>query len=947
MQNNYNEFVYKASKIVNKKRIFTQPIETLAYGTDASFYRLIPQVVVKSNNENEVKEIINISNQLKLPITFRAAGTSLSGQAITDSILLKSSLDWDKIEISPDTKLVTLGPSVIGAFANAHLAQYGKKIGPDPASINAAMIGGIAANNASGMCCGVAENTYKTLKRMRIIFSDGYILDTGNKENVDDFLKNKKDFVEHLLNIRSRIFDDSLLLNKIQEKFKIKNTTGYSLNALVDFSDPIEIIQHLLVGSEGTLGFISEITLYTVANNPFKASSLMLFYDTKTTCDAVIKLKLNCKVDAVELMDRAALRSVENEYGIPDIIKTLPNDACSILVETSGKNQTELQTNIANILSNLTEYNSIVPITFTDNPDEYNLLWKIRKGIFPAVGAMRKVGTTTIIEDIAFPIKHLADGTLDLQKLFKKHGYDDAVIFGHALEGNLHFVFNQDFNDNDEIKRYARFIDDITQMVVHKYNGSLKAEHGTGRNMAPFVELEWGEKAYGLMKEIKNLFDPNNILNPGVIINQDDKIHLKNLKPMPQVDELIDKCIECGFCEPNCPSKDLTLTPRQRIVISREIKRLETSKQLDANDGKNIIKKYDYYFNQTCATDGLCQLACPVHIDTGKYVKTYRNKHITSFEIKIANYVKNNFNSVTKIISNLLSTSNKISPILNNSLVIDFNILLNKISGRKLPVWNKYLPKGNKLKTQELQKISSSKESIVYFPSCISRTFGSSSEAEPSQTEIIIKLLQKAKFNVIIPDNAKNLCCGMPFSSKGFFQQGDAMAKELYNVLLQISDNGNIPILFDTSPCIYRLYEFGEKYQLPKLKIYEPFEFTIKFLKDKLIFNKTNKAISMHITCSSKKMNLDKYFIEVANLCSDNVLFPTNVGCCGTAGDRGFTYPELNQSALRRLKSQIQEHKCECGYSNSRTCEIGISNQAGIEYKSIFYLVDEVTTPKD
>ncbi|HOM64848.1 MAG TPA: FAD-binding and (Fe-S)-binding domain-containing protein [Ignavibacteriales bacterium] len=942
METIYKNFIHKVKQVVKDKNIYTKPIETLAYGTDASFYRLIPKIVIKSYNENEVQNIIKLAEQFKLPITFRAAGTSLSGQAITDSILLKTALHWDKIEISQDKKIVTLGPSVIGAIANAHLAQYGKKIGPDPASINAAMIGGIAANNASGMCCGVAENTYKTVKRMKIIFSDGYILDTGNKENVDDFLKIKKEFVQHLLDIRNRIHSDNLLLSKISEKFKIKNTTGYSLNSFVDFIDPIEIIQHLLVGSEGTLGFISEITLYTVDDNPFKASSLMLFYDTKTTCDAVIKLKLNCKVDAVELMDRAALRSVENEHGIPEVIKTLPANACSILVQVSGESKQELNSNIEQILSYLSDFKTIVPISFTDIPDEYNQLWKIRKGIFPAVGGMRKIGTTTIIEDVAFPIKHLADGTLELQELFKKHGYYDAVIFGHALEGNLHFVFNQDFNDAKEIKRYADFIDDITQMVVNKYNGSLKAEHGTGRNMAPFVELEWGEKAFSIMKEIKQLFDPNNILNPGVIINDDNNIHLKNLKPMPTAHELIDKCIECGFCESNCPSKDLTLTPRQRIVITRELQRLDNLN--DKSSYKNILKDYDYYFNQTCATDGLCQLACPVHIDTGKFVKFYRHKNIKEFDIKIANYIKNNFDKTTKTIATLLSIIYPLKPMFNNKIFNKFNLALNKISNHKISVWNKFLPKGNKFnkhKTNNFENI------VIYFPSCISRTFGTATRTELSQTEIMLKLLNKAHFNVLIPNNVEKLCCGMPFASKGYFEQGDLMAKELYNELLQLSNNGKYPILFDTSPCIYRLYEFAEKYNLPKIKIYEPFEFTIKYLKDKLIFNKTQKSISIHITCSSKKLNLDKYFIELANLCSDKVLFPKNVGCCGTAGDRGFTYPELNNSALIRLKSQIEEHHCECGYSNSRTCEIGISQETGIEYKSVLYLVDEVTQEKN
>jgi len=927
-------FLIRIKTPIPNNNIFTSQIETLSYGTDASFYRLIPKAVLRTSSEDEVKKIIEIANLLNIPLTFRAAGTSLSGQSVTDSILVKTANYWNNIKISEDKQTISLSPSVVGALANSTLSPFGKKIGPDPASINAAMIGGIAANNASGMCCGTHENTYKTLKSMRIVFADGYILDTSNKENIEDFLKNKRSFVEQLFDIRRRIFNDELVLNKIKEKFKIKNTTGYSMNSFVDFSDPIQILQHLLVGSEGTLGFISEITLYTVKDNPYKASSLMIFPNTKITCDAVITLKLNCKVDAVEIMDRAALKSVENEQGIPDYIKTLGPDACSILVQTSGKDIIELNSNINLINEKLSDFPAVFPIQFTRIPEEYNILWNIRKGIFPAVGAMRKIGTTTIIEDVAFPIQKLADATLDLQSLFKKHGYDDAVIFGHALEGNLHFVFNQDFNDEYEIKRYANFIDDVTKLVVVKYNGSLKAEHGTGRNMAPFVEFEWGEKIYNLMKEIKNIFDPNNILNPGVLLNSDKEIHLKNLKPMPQVNEIVDKCIECGFCENTCPSKDLTLTPRQRIVISREIAHLQKL-NLDATP---YLQEYDYYFNQTCATDGLCALACPVHIDTGKFVKYYRHSLIKPQEAKLANFIKNNFPLTIKSISKLLTVTSYFKFIHNHNIFRK----VNKISNHKIPYWAKHLPKGNNFNIKI--ELSASTKKVLYFPSCISRSFGSTN-SEASQTDIVIKLLHKAKFQVLIPSNVQNYCCGMPFASKGFFEQGDAMAKELYNLLLNLSNNGEIPILFDTSPCIYRLYEFAEQYNLPKLKIYEPFEFVVKFLKDKLKFNKTDKSITIHITCSSKKLNLDKYFIELANLCSNNVLFPKNVHCCGTAGDRAFTYPELNESALKLLKPQIEEHHCECGYSNSRTCEIGLSEQSGITYKSIIYLVDEITEP--
>ena len=218
------------------------------------------------------------------------------------------------------------------------------------------------------------------------------------------------------------------------------------------------------------------------------------------------------------------------------------------------------------MLEALAVESTLEPPRFSTDAGECERLWNIRKGVFPAVGGMRKPGTTVLIEDVAFPIERLAEATLDLEALMHEHGYPEGVIYGHALDGNLHFIFTQDFSDPAEIARYGGLMVAVVDLVVNKYDGSLKAEHGTGRNMAPFVEMEWGRAATAIMRELKALLDPEGLLNPGVVPNDDPTVHLKNLKPMPAADDIVDACIECGFCEPQCPSAALTFSPRQRIV---------------------------------------------------------------------------------------------------------------------------------------------------------------------------------------------------------------------------------------------------------------------------------------------------------------------------------------------------------------------------------------------
>jgi D-lactate dehydrogenase len=474
------KFYHLLTSFIPEDRLITDPLRTLAYGTDASFYRLIPKIVIKAETEAELSRILQTADQYDIAVTFRAAGTSLSGQAITDSVLVIAGSNWKEHEILDDGAKIRLQPGIIGGQANRYLAPFGKKIGPDPASINAAMIGGIAANNASGMCCGTSQNSYRTVGSMRIVFQDGTLLDTNDPASIENFADTHKKLRDQITSLAKEVREDQDLAERIRHKYKIKNTIGYSLNALVDYEDPIDIIVHLLIGSEGTLGFISEIVYHTVVEHPHKASALIIFPDMENACRAAAILK-NEPVSAVELMDRASLRSVENKAGMPVYLRQLSDTATALLVETRAHIVEELQNQIETIIQSLKAIDIGRPIEFTDKVDDYTRLWNIRKGLFPAVGAVREIGTTVIIEDVAFPIEHLAEATLELQELFVKYQYDEAIIFGHALEGNLHFVFTQDFSKPEEIERYRKFMHAVCEMVVGQYDGSLKAEHGTGR----------------------------------------------------------------------------------------------------------------------------------------------------------------------------------------------------------------------------------------------------------------------------------------------------------------------------------------------------------------------------------------------------------------------------------------------------------------------------------
>ncbi len=925
---------------IEQERIITQEAKRLAYGTDASFYRLVPKIVLRLKDLQEVIFAIQSCRELHVPCTFRAAGTSLSGQAVSDSVLITLTDDWRGHEIVDDGNKIILQPGVIGADANRYLAPFQRKIGPDPASINTCKIGGIAANNASGMCCGTAQNSYRTVDSMKIVFSDGTILNTADEASIAAFKQSHASLVSGIEALCQQMADNKELSDKIKHKYRLKNTTGYALNALVDYQDPIEVIEHLMIGSEGTLGFIAEITYNTVIEHPNKASALLVFATIEEACRAVTTLS-KLPVAAVELMDGRAMRSVADKAGMPSFIQSLDLEAAAILVESHASCQTTLDLQCKSVMDALAEYTIIESVPFTSDAATVATLWGIRKGMFPAVGAVREVGTTVIIEDVAFPVENLANGVRDLQALFDRFQYGEAIIFGHALEGNLHFVFTQGFDSQTEIDRYGKFMDEVAELVAVKYQGSLKAEHGTGRNMAPYVELEWGREGYQLMQQIKTIFDPQGLLNPGVIINDNPHSHIENLKPMPAADPLVDRCIECGFCEPVCPSRTLTLSPRQRIVLYRELQRRERAgEKIQASE---LEKVFEYQGIDTCAATGLCAERCPVGINTGDLVKKLRTAKYQKFT-PIAKWTADHFSTTTAIARNGLRANQLANKVIGAPTVGKLTNGLRSLTKGSTPIWYPEYPTANQHSLgSSAFPITATEKKVVYMPSCASRNMGQQADAPDQRplTEVTLSLIKKAGYEVIIPAQLSNQCCGMPYDSKGMNELATNKARQLEEVLWQASREGTYPVLMDTSPCAKRSIE---QFSQP-MEVLEPTGFVSKYLLPHLDITPLNETVMLHVTCSSRRMGLENAMITLANACASRVIVPEHIQCCGWAGDKGFTTPELNAAAVHPLKAQVPSD-CLRGFSNSRTCEIGLSHHSGIPYQSILYLVDDASSPR-
>ena len=926
----YERFAKEAKEIC-KDRVYTDHLRRYAYGVDASCYSYLPKVVVKAEDEREVRRLIRLCQQCGTPFTFRAAGSSLSGQCSSEDVLIVCNDGFKKMEVIDDGKALKCECGVIGSDANDLLKPYNRKIGPDPATLATALVGGILNNNSSGMCCGTAQNSYKTIRSIRVVLLDGTVLDTSDKKSIEQFLREKPQMVEDILQLRKEILADEELTHLIHHKYKIKNTTGYGLNSLVDFEDIIDIINHLFIGSEGTLGFVSEIVYNTVEDVPHKGCGLMFFSTLNDASLAVVALANmgREKVVAAEMMDYQSLKAVQTLENVPDFVREVPEGTSAILFQTESYSKDTVDENLAFIKEQLKDIPTAIPSLYSQDPKEYDSWWAIRKGILPIVGGQRRKGTTVITEDVCFQIEDFTKGIEMLTELFHKYDFvDGGVIFGHALSGNVHFNITPDFSDPKDTKNFGDLVKEMSERVSG-FGGSLKAEHGTGRMVAPFVEMEWGKKAYEINRRIKAIFDPERILNPDVMITDDPDVYKKNLKAQCVIDDAFTICMECGFCEKHCPSRNLTLTPRQRIALLRETKRLENEGNFTL--ASELRKGYEYFGVDTCAACSMCKGLCPLSIDTAQIALSMRR--IDPPAPELAKKIYDNFSTTLQMCRAGVSLEGIAGSIITQKAISKITEGLHGVTG-VTPYVPKTTPKANRYKLKNRIKPTNF-EKVVYFSTCANRAFKPNQgyDDDRSLQQVVESLCNKAHIDIIYPQHIENLCCGLSFEN--YDDVHERAVKDLHDALMKASQNGKYPIVIDHSACFNHAFK-----HMPDLEINDISEFLCKYVVPHLDIEKCDERVIVHKQCKIKSLNKSQYIEDLARLCTDHVFNIKSFACDGFAGQKGFFTPELNKSATKDLAGEIAEYGATLGVSSSSTCEIGLGENGGIPFVGVAFLLD-------
>ena len=912
----------------------TSLIERTKYASDASHYLNVPQAVIVAKDAAEVARAFAAGAQNGVPVTLRAGGTSLAGQSSGEGILVDVRRNFKDIEVLDRGQRVRVQPGSTIRSINARLNLYGHKLGPDPASSSAATIGGVIANNSSGMACGTEFNTYRTLESMTFILPSGTMINTAEADADDQLARQEPELVESLIRLQRRVRGNAESVDLIRRHFALKNTMGYGLNSFLDFDSPAKLLEHLIIGSEGTLAFVAEAIFRTVPISKFATTTVAVFDDLDAATKALPDL-LDTGAATLELMDASSIRVGQALKGVPKAITGFDVDKQAALLIEYHANEAEhlhdLETAGSQLLSSLPLRS---PAAFSQDKLDRAVAWAFRNGLYASVAGARKSGTTALLEDVVVPVGDLAPTCESLQELFARYGYDDAVIFGHAKDGNIHFLLTDRFEGDEALGRYNDFNEGLVSLILGA-EGNLKAEHGTGRAMAPYVRRQYGDELYDVHVQLKRACDPRGIMNPGVILDEDPEAHIKNIKLNPQVEERIDTCVECGYCEPVCPSRNLTMTPRQRIAVRRAwVKAVEEGRTADAEE---LAHDYEYQGIDTCAVDSMCVTACPVGIDTGKFVKELRAKHNQKAISAGWTAAAKAWPAVPAVASVALTGVSYLPTGLVQKIT-DVGRAL--VGDDVMPQYQPELGKGGKLRSRlgTLVGDKSATPTAVYVPACVNTMFGPAEGGDNIGTvNAFIALLERSGKSLLVPKEIDSLCCGTPWTSKGMTKGHEIMEQRVQHALLRATENGKLPVLSDASSCSEGFKAMAEKVGIT---VIDAVAFTVEHILPNLKVEHPLESVTVHPTCSSKHLGIIGDLETVARAAAKEVHIPVDWNCCGYAGDRGMLHPELTASATEAEAVEVKQLDSLYHASLNRTCELGMARATGREYEHVLELLE-------
>ena len=593
-------------RLLDGEKVLADYPTLTAYAIDASIYRLEPQAVVLIENEADLIKVIEYARTNRVPLTARAGGSNLTGNAIGEGIILEFSRMSRILELNREEKWVRVQPGKIYAELNRDLERHGLFFAPDPSSGDVCKIGGMVGNNSAGPHTLKYGAVKDNVHEIRAILSDGRAL------SVRPYPVDHPDF-EHLMDRHERLRELYALLkaNKAlirRHRIRVsKNSSGYNLFDMADRLDEgIFDLAKLFVGSEGTLGFMTEARLKLI-DRPARTATALVYFDRLDEVGHAVNAFLPFRPSAMELMDSSSLNLIgRGRFDIP------PAAAAMLLVEFDEE---PIEEKIERVREATRAYRLSRPVEAarSDEPlglERQEALWKVRKAIYPTLYRYdAKKKPINFVDDVVVPAARLPELIAYLDSYFKERNIPVA-IYGHIGDGNAHINPLMDMNDPDDLRRMAAISKEIHSIVIHQFGGSLCGEHGDGRVRGEFLRDLYGEEVYSLFIKIKELFDPDHILNPGV------KLTAVPFTTHLDAERLSKPCATCGKCNTVCPVYDVS--------------------QEESNGARgwfHILTAPDYSYEkaarvvEACVNCKSCYAVCPAGIDVSTYVLEKRAEH--------------------------------------------------------------------------------------------------------------------------------------------------------------------------------------------------------------------------------------------------------------------------------------------------------------------------------
>ncbi|TRX64572.1 FAD-binding and (Fe-S)-binding domain-containing protein [Carboxylicivirga sp. M1479] len=954
-----------------KGRVSIDETSKIIYSTDASAYFEKPYGVVTPKDNLDIQEIILFAQKHKLPIIPRAAGTSLAGQVVGSGLIVDIGKYLNKIlEVNIGEKWVRVQPGVVLDELNKHLEPLGLFFGPETSTANRCMIGGMVGNNS----CGAHSLIYGST-RDHTLELKGYL---SNGDEVALNALNKWEFEQkcHLDNFEGHIYSTirSIISNK-ENRREIRNefphpdihrrNTGYALDYLINSypfikEDDSFNMCKLLAGSEGTLMFTTEIKLKLIDLPPKNKGLVCVHLNSLEEALHANLTALVYKPGAVELMDKAIMDlTKKNVLQNKNRFFVEGDPEALLLVEFVRETKEE----IIDLAEQLTQalkrqnFGYAYPVLFGD---DINKVWNLRKAGLGVLANMPGDDLPTpVIEDTAVRPEDLPAFIADIKTMLKRH-QKECVYYAHIGTGELHLRPILNMKNPKDIDTFYKLAKETAQ-IVKKYKGSLSGEHGDGRLRGEFIPIMVGNHNYKLFKDIKLLFDPNNIFNPGKITdtpNMNTSLRYKKTEPNFYKTVKFDwastqgfvraaeKCNGSGDCRKShiiggtmCPSYmgslDESQTTRARANMLREFfAGTIPNNKLGYDEVKNIL--------DLCLSCKACKSECPSNVDMTKLKAEFLNSYHNEFGIPLRSRIIANHSKINEAIVPLaylynIATKSKLVKNINEK-ILGFS------SKRRLPA----LAKQTLAKWHKQQKPNTSVDTVYLFADEFTN-YHDTNEGIAS-----ILLLEKIGYRVIIPKHKES---GRTYLSKGLLKEAAEIANHNVSALSSKINKKNVLIGIEPSAILTFRDEYPELVSQnlqPQAKELAKHCYTFEEFIDrefsqgkinKDVFTSESKHIKFHAHCYQKALSntsLTKNILEIPrNYTAEEI--PS--GCCGMAGSIGYEKEHYNLSMkigelilfpeIRKTKSVIAASGTSCRHQIKDGTNVAALHPATILYKAL------------